>query len=147
AIEKVRENPYRLALDIRGIGFKTADALATELGISKHSLLRAEAGLRHMVQEMGGMGHCAAYQDLLIEQTVELLEIPKEIVEQALLQEITAGNLVGELIDGKKAIFSAATHRAEVGVVQQLNRLLKEPLPFAKDLNIEKALAWVEEKT
>lgn len=51
AIEKVRENPYRLALDIHGIGFKTADTLAQKLGIAPDSLVRAQAGVRHVLQE------------------------------------------------------------------------------------------------
>ena len=60
AIEKVRENTYRLALDIHGIGFKTADSLAQNLGIPADSLIRAQAGVRHVLQEWSGEGHCAA---------------------------------------------------------------------------------------
>ena len=60
AIAKVQENPYRLALDIHGIGFKTADTLAQRLGIEPHSLIRAQAGVRHALQEWCGSGHCAA---------------------------------------------------------------------------------------
>lgn len=65
AVAKVRENPYRLALDIRGIGFKTADMIANHLGIAKDSLIRACAGVRHVLQELSGQGHCAAYVDEL----------------------------------------------------------------------------------
>lgn len=60
AIKKVRENPYRLALDIHGIGFKTADTLAQKLGIAPDSLIRAQAGVRHVLQEWSSEGHCAA---------------------------------------------------------------------------------------
>ena len=61
AVEKVRENPYRLALDIHGIGFKTADTIAERLGIPRDSLIRAQAGVRHVLQEIAGEGHCAAW--------------------------------------------------------------------------------------
>lgn len=60
SIIKVTENPYRLALDIHGIGFKTADALAMKLGIAPDSLIRAQAGVRHVLQEIANDGHCAA---------------------------------------------------------------------------------------
>jgi exodeoxyribonuclease V alpha subunit len=59
AISKVSENPYRLALDINGIGFKTADTIAQRLGISPTSLIRAQAGVRHALQELSAEGHCA----------------------------------------------------------------------------------------
>jgi exodeoxyribonuclease V alpha subunit len=75
AIDKVQENPYRLALDIHGIGFKTADMLAQKLGIGTQSLIRAQAGVRHVLQEWSGQGHCAAFRDQLVEMAVKLLEI------------------------------------------------------------------------
>ncbi len=59
AILKVTENPYRLALDIHGIGFKSADAIAERLGIGRDSLIRASAGVRHALQEISSDGHCA----------------------------------------------------------------------------------------
>ena len=59
AIEQVQENPYRLALDIHGIGFKTADALAQRLGIPRDAVIRAQAGIRHVLQEFADDGHCA----------------------------------------------------------------------------------------
>ena len=69
AVDRVRENPYRLALDIHGIGFKTADAIAQRLGIPSDSQIRAQAGVRHMLQEFSGQGHCAAYRQKLVETT------------------------------------------------------------------------------
>ena len=59
AILQVTENPYRLALDIHGIGFKTADAIAERLGIARDSPMRAQAGVRHALQEWSEQGHCA----------------------------------------------------------------------------------------
>jgi exodeoxyribonuclease V alpha subunit len=88
AIIKVTENPYRLALDIHGIGFKTADLIAGKLGITPDSLIRAQAGVRHVLQELSGDGHCAAPWETLVEESVKLLEIPVVILEQAILEEI-----------------------------------------------------------
>jgi exodeoxyribonuclease V alpha subunit len=76
AIAKVRENPYRLALDIHGIGFKTADALAQRLGISPGAVIRAQAGVRHVLQGFADDGHCAVNRSELAEAAADLLEIP-----------------------------------------------------------------------
>ena len=77
AINRVTENPYRLALDIHGIGFKTADTLAQRLGIPADSLMRAQAGVRHTLQQWSELGHCAAYRDDLVRMAVQLLTIPE----------------------------------------------------------------------
>lgn len=94
AIIKVTENPYRLALDIHGIGFKTSDIIAGKLGIPPESLIRAQAGVRHVLQEMSGDGHCAVPWDTLVAESEKLLEIPVETLEEAIRTEIAQQNLV-----------------------------------------------------
>ena len=146
AIAKVQENPYRLALDIHGIGFRTADTLAQKLGIGTQSLIRAQAGVRHVLQEWSGEGHCAAFRDQLIEMAVRLLEIPADIIEQAIGEELTEENLVSEIIDGQEALFLTPLYRAEIGCATHLLRL-KEGRPPWGDIDAGKAIPWVEEKT
>ncbi len=147
AIIKVRENPYRLALDIRGIGFKTADMLATRLGIGRESSMRAEAGVRHVLQENSNDGHCAMLLEKLIDTAVTLLEIPKETIVKAIESESKEGRLVAEMIDNQPAIFLASLYRFEVGVHENLKRLLSYKSPWINDLEIDKAIPWVESKT
>jgi exodeoxyribonuclease V alpha subunit len=147
SIAKVRKNPYRLALDIRGIGFKTADALADRLGIHKQSAMRAEAGVRHVLQENCNDGHCAMKLDKFQENASALLDIPKDIIIQAIEAEKKEGRLVEELIEGEPAIFLAGFYRAETGIVQHLKRLLNAKTTWKNDIEIEKAIPWVEEKT
>lgn len=147
AIAKVRENPYRLALDIRGIGFKTADALAKRLGIHEHSLIRAEAGVRHVLQENADEGHCAMGLENLIVKTHELLAIPEEIVREAIQSEQKVKRLIAEEVGGKTLIFLAGFYHAEVGVALHLRRLLTHKVLWEKNLEIAKAITWVEEKT
>jgi exodeoxyribonuclease V alpha subunit len=89
AIVKVSENPYRLALDIHGIGFKTADTLAQRLGIPQDSLIRAQAGVRHTLQQWAEQGHCAAFREQLVAMAVQLLEIPETTILQAIDAKIT----------------------------------------------------------
>jgi exodeoxyribonuclease V alpha subunit len=147
AIEKVRENPYRLALDIRGIGFKTADVLADRLGIPKDSLLRAQAGVRHVLHEMCDFGHCAAPIEKLCIEAEKLLEISEDILKEAILHEEVEGNLIREKINEEPCVFLAALYRAEVGLVEHLNRLFKNRSTNLENIDIPKALSWVEQKT
>lgn len=143
AIAKVSENPYRLALDIHGIGFKTADTIAQKLGIPKDSLIRAQAGVRHVLQELSGEGHCASERDKLIESSSKLLEIPHELASTALDTEVKAGNLVEETIDDRQVLYLTALHKAEVGVAASLLRLAQGEAPWSSVI-VEKAIPWVE---
>ncbi len=146
AIERVRENPYRLALDIHGMGFLTADTLAQRLGIRKDSLMRAQAGIRHVLQEFAAEGHCTATRERVIETAAQMLAIPTPILEQGIHEELAAGNLVAETVDGGSCLFLRSLHHAEVGVGQHLLRLLPGPPPWGA-VDAEKAIAWVEKAT
>jgi exodeoxyribonuclease V alpha subunit len=146
AINKVRENPYRLALDIHGIGFKTADMLAQLLGIATDSMMRAQAGVRHVLQEISADGHCAETREHLVKTAARLLEIPEAIIESAIDSETREENLVQDEIDGKTRLFLAPLYRAEVGVANNLKRLLKGNALWS-DIDPEKAIPWMEGKT
>lgn len=146
AINKVRENPYRLALDIHGIGFKTADTLAQLLGIATDSMMRAQAGVRHVLQEISADGHCAETHERLVQTAARLLEIPEAVIKSAIDSETREENLVQDEIDGKTCLFLAPLYRAEVGVANNLKRLLKGKALWS-DIDPEKAIPWVEGKT
>jgi exodeoxyribonuclease V alpha subunit len=146
AIIKVSENPYRLALDIHGIGFKTADVIAGRLGIAPDSLIRAQAGVRHVLQEMSGDGHCAAPHDKLIEEAGKLLQIVEATLEEAIHEEIVQENLVQEEIYGVPCLFLTPLHRAEMGVANSIKRILPGSPPWG-EADEAKAIPWVEEKT
>lgn len=146
ALELVRANPYRLALDIRGIGFKTADTIAGRLGIPRDSLIRAQAGVRHLLQEIAGEGHCAAWHDSLAEQASRLLEIPAPVIEQAIQAEIAEGNLTAEPIQDRPALLLTPLQRAELGIARNLYRLQRDPPPWGT-IDSAKALPWAETQT
>src|SRR4051795_10198227 len=84
AIQVMTENPYRLARDIRGIGFKTADAIAMKLGIEKTSMIRIRAGISYALTEAMNEGHCGLPTSELQTLAAELLDAPQELVETAL---------------------------------------------------------------
>lgn len=147
AIEKVRENPYRLALDIRGIGFKTADLLAERLGVPKDSLMRAQAGIRHVLLENSNEGHCAMQCDQWVKKSVDLLSISEDIILQAILLEEKAGRIVHDTIRQEPVAFLTSFYRAEIGVCEQVKRLQAHDATWMKEIDIENAIPWVERKT
>lgn len=146
AIAKVRENPYRLARDVYGIGFKTADALAQKLGVPKDSLLRARAGVNYALQEFSNHGHCAAGTEDLIKNAVELLEISEETIQTALIDEVNTGHLILDAIEEKEVLFLAALYQAENNVAKHIQRLKDGVPPWGK-INYAEAISWVEKKT
>jgi exodeoxyribonuclease V alpha subunit len=146
AIAMVTENPYRLALDINGVGFRTADDLAMKLGTAPDSAIRARAGVRHVLQEISGDGHCASTWDELVETTVKLLDIPEPIIQAAINEEVAYENLVQDTIDGKRCLFLTPLHRAETGSATGIARLMKGPVPWG-EFDANKTIPWVEGKT
>ena len=146
AIKKVRENPYRLALDIHGIGFKTADTLAQKLGIAPDSLIRAQAGVRHVLQEWSSEGHCAADRQTLCAMAVKLLAIPVAIIDAAITAELVEGNLIAEIINQDEVIFLTPLYRAEICCATHLLRLNQGEPPWGS-IDAQKAIPWVEGQT
>ena len=146
AIDRIRDNPYRLALDINGIGFLTADVIARKLGIPSDSMVRIRAALHHVLWECSTEGHCAAERRDLVERTVRLIEVSPAAVEQAIGLEVAAENLMTEPLRGEPALFLAPLYRAEMGVAVHLRRLLEGPPPWGA-VDGRRAIPWVEALT
>ena len=146
AIAKVRENPYTLAKDIHGIGFKTADQIAQNVGIAHDSLLRAGAGLSHLLLEATNAGHCALPSELLREQAGKLLLVDDTIVTQALERTLASGAVVGETINGVEMVFLPHLRQAEENIARRARVLAAAPANFPA-IDLEKAIVWVEQKT
>ena len=147
AVNRVRENPYRLALDVRGIGFRTADAIARSIGFDPDSLPRARAGLRHVLQETAADGHSADERGGLLDAAAELLEVDPEVPARALAREIGEGALVEEERDGESWIYLPPLHRSERGAASHLARLLADARPPWGAIDPAKAIPWVEQRT
>lgn len=146
AIRKVSENPYRLALDINGIGFKSADLIAQRLGIARDSLIRARAGVRHVLQELSGDGHCAWPREDLVGEAEKLLEIPAPVIEEAIQEEMAAEHLNRDEISGRECVYLTPLFRAEQGVAGALARLQQGAVPWPA-INPDMAIPWVEGRT
>jgi ATP-dependent exoDNAse (exonuclease V) alpha subunit len=127
AIGKVRNNPYVLAKDIYGIGFKTADQIAQNVGIPKDSLARASAGIDHVLLEATTEGHCALPVAQLTASAVKLLAVGEGTVEQGLSQMITSGSLLLEMIRGESLVFLPHLRKAEEGIAAKVRALVEAP--------------------
>ena len=88
AVQVMSENPYRLAKDIRGIGFKTADAIAARLGIEKTAMIRVRAGISYALTEALNEGHCGLPVSELHTLAEKLLEVPAPLIETAITLEL-----------------------------------------------------------
>ena len=127
AIELIKENPYRLAMDIHGMGFRTADAVAQRLGFPKDSPQRADAGALYLLDEMGGEGHTCAPQSLLVQRVVESVEITAEEAEAAIERLVADGLIRPMTTEPEVLLFRPRMERAEAGVAQHLVRILADP--------------------
>ncbi len=145
AIAKVRANPYTLAQDIPGIGFRTADQIAQKLGIPHDSVLRACAGLAHVLLEATNQGHCALPLLLLKQEAHKLLEVSEAIIEAALDRTLRAGDLVRDRIAGEEYLFLPALKRAEERIAKRIKELCAAPANYPP-IDLAKAIAWVEQR-
>ena len=107
AVQVMSENPYRLACDIRGIGFRTADAIAMRLGIGKSAMIRLRAGVAHALTEAMDDGHCGLPAEELRPAAAELLEAPEDLVRTAIDEELAAGNVVADRVGETPCVFLA----------------------------------------
>ena len=152
SIAVVKENPYRLAVDIFGIGFKTADKIAGHLGISPSSPERAQAGVLHVLSELSNDGHVFYPRPKLVEAAAALLEIDRVIIEQAVGVLAEADHVVvTPILDGDGpgpdgvAVYLSSLHRAESGAAELGRNLLRSPVrPITIDT--ERAITWFEER-
>jgi exodeoxyribonuclease V alpha subunit len=145
AIQVMTENPYRLARDIRGIGFKTADAIAMKLGIEKTAMIRVRAGISYALTEAMDEGHCGLPTDELVPLAEKLLEVPQQLIRAALDLELQEGTVIADRVGETPCVFLAGLHRAERTIAERLTRLANDTLPWPW-IDPDKALSWVEKR-
>jgi exodeoxyribonuclease V alpha subunit len=146
ALGIITANPYRLARDIRGIGFRTADAVAQRLGLSKLAPQRLRAGIGFALQTATEDGHCGLPIDELIGLAEKLLDVPAEPIRGALEAEVAAGEVVGDTIGGRPCAFLRGLYTAESGIAARLIALRSGRPPWP-EIDAAKAIPWVESRT
>ncbi|MBA7656884.1 ATP-dependent RecD-like DNA helicase [subsurface metagenome] len=143
SVAVVKENPYRLALDISGIGFKTADRIAQNMGIDPSSQIRAEAGIIHVLSELVDEGHVYYPHDKLMDASASLLEVNRDVLETALSALITQRRVVIDEHVEDRAVYLTPLHVAEVNVARRLDTLINSPRQLIQ-IDIEMAMQWVQ---
>ncbi|NJL50213.1 MAG: AAA family ATPase [Bacteroidales bacterium] len=146
AIQVITENPYRLARDIRGIGFKAADTIAMKLGIDKTAMVRVRAGISYALGEAMDEGHCGLPVADLVPLAEKLLEVPAELIATALDLELADGAVVGDRVGEVDCIFLAGLHSAERAGAEKLLTLAAGAPPWSA-IDAEKALPWIDQRT
>ncbi|GGT28467.1 ATP-dependent RecD-like DNA helicase [Streptomyces purpureus] len=160
SISVVKNQPYRLAADVWGIGFLTADRIAQAVGIPHDSPERVKAGLQYALSQSTDQGHCFLPEEQLIADAVKLLQVDTGLVIECLAELATPGEdgesgVVRERVPGPEgqsltAVYLVPFHRAELSLAAQLQRLLRtgeDRMPAFQDVAWDKALAWLAERT
>lgn len=127
ALAIVRENPYRLAMDVQGIGFVTADALAVKLGFAKDHPLRAQAGMLYMLLKQVEDGHVYVPRAALVELAGAQLDIAPDLAQQAVEQLVLEERVVLEDLDGEEGVYLSRFHHYESKIAFYLQRILRSP--------------------
>ncbi|PBC82507.1 MULTISPECIES: ATP-dependent RecD-like DNA helicase [unclassified Streptomyces] len=158
SISVVRNQPYRLAADVWGIGFLTADRIARSVGIPHDSPDRVKAGLQYALSQSTDQGHCFLPEEQLIADAVKLLQVDTGLVIDC-LGELAADpeGVVREQVPGDgdgappvTAVYLVPFHRAEISLAGRLSRLLRtdeDRMPAFRDVDWDKALAWLARRT
>ncbi|MFE7747889.1 ATP-dependent RecD-like DNA helicase [Streptomyces sp. NPDC057428] len=157
SISVVKNQPYRLAADVWGIGFLTADRIAQAVGIPHDSPERVKAGLQYALSQSTDQGHCFLPEERLIADGVKLLQVDTGLVIDCLaeLAEDPEG-VVREKVPGPEdgqpvtAVYLVPFHRAEISLAAQVQRLLRTPedrMPAFQDVDWDKALSWLAGRT
>ncbi|MEU1630011.1 ATP-dependent RecD-like DNA helicase [Streptomyces sp. NPDC020096] len=156
SISVVRNQPYRLAADVWGIGFLTADKIAQAVGIPHDSPDRAKAGLQYALSQATDNGNCFLPEERLIADAVKLLQVDTGLVIDCLGELVAEEGVVRERVpdpeggDPVSAVYLVPFHRAEISLAGQLLRLLRGPedrMPAFRDVAWDKALAWLKDRT
>jgi exodeoxyribonuclease V alpha subunit len=153
AIEVVKENPYRLAADVFGIGFITADKIAFQLGFSRDSVLRSEAGILYVLSHLMEDGHVYYPYEPLMDKSQEILGVDRDTVLKGFARLVEARRIVVEDINqfeeefrpNDKAVYLTAFHIAEKGIALKLKALLTHP-QGVRPLDTAKAVEWVQKR-
>ncbi|GII82403.1 ATP-dependent RecD-like DNA helicase [Sphaerisporangium siamense] len=154
SITVVKSEPYRLADDVWGIGFKTADTIAQAVGIPHDSPERVKAGLRYTLSQGADAGHCFLPAPNLVGDAVKILEVPAELVASCLEELVASEGVVREEVPAAEgpvpAVYLPPFHRAEQALAGGLRRLLDcghDRLAAFATVDWEAAFGWLRGRT
>lgn len=147
SLRVMAEDPYRLARDIRGIGFRTADAIALRLGLARDAPQRLAAGVSYALQTAMDEGHCGLPVERLVRLAAELLDVGLDLVRLAAALVLREGReVVADTLRGEPCLFLKGLHGAERVIAMRLAERAAGPPPWAA-IDFALARPWVEAKT
>lgn len=144
AVPIVKENPYRLADDIYGIGFKTADTIAQKLGIDPESPNRVRAGLKYVLSHKADEGHVFQFRPELIAACQEMLDLSETAISDGISALVAAEDVVSEIVEEQEAIYLVPFYYAEIGVVNSIGKLLQHPQADLSQSAFEQTVSQIE---
>jgi len=145
AIDAVKANPYCLASTVRGIGFKTADRIASKMGFPHDAPERVRAGLLYLLGELANDGHTAYPREALIQKASELLQVELDQVETAIAEEEAEGHIVVEREFDGEPVYACGLHAAEFGVAELLKAIDASESEL-REIDAPRSVAWAEER-
>jgi len=149
AIEIVKENPYTLAKDIFGIGFKSADAIAQKMGIDKDSPGRIDAGIEYVLSQLSNNGHCCYPVAEFLPEAQAILEVAENAIEERLSKlQLEERIVVAPLVvrgENQRTIWLRPLFLSEVGIAREIQRL-RNASCHLRNVDTERALQWVQEQ-
>lgn len=145
AIALIKENPYRLADEVEGIGFKMADRVARNIGVAFDSPYRIASGVKYVLSHAAADGHTYLPKDILVERASELLGVDRSLVENAIVSLAVHQAVFAEEIEDHTAVYLAAFYYAEVGVCRRLLELSLTDIEWGM-INIEDMLRNFQKK-
>lgn len=145
-IEVVKENPYKLVDDIFGIGFRTADRIASKIGISKDSCYRIGSGIKYILGYYISEGHTFIPKNFLTEKASEMLEVSMEMIGEELIRLALEGDIHMEQLDNRTVVFPMAYYYAETNVCKNLIRLNEADLKPVQ-ANVDELISITEHET
>jgi exodeoxyribonuclease V alpha subunit len=153
SIQVVKENPYRLATDIFGVGFVIADHIAEKLGFDKNSQLRAEAGILYVLHQLADEGHVYYPYEPLVKKCQEILQADRDVIvkafgaiavnEQIVIEDLNED--IEAFRENNKAVYLAKFHLCETHIAARLRTLVNVPKSIRK-IDSDKAIEWVQEQ-
>ena len=146
AIKVMSEDPYRLARDVRGIGFRSADAIAEKLGIEKTAPQRLRAGVSFALQTAMDEGHCGLPLDLLVGLAERLLEVESSLIRVAAAEAVTTGEVVEDDVEGQRCLFLKGLYLAEQSIAERLLERAAGSPPWPA-IDLDRAIEWMEGRT
>ncbi len=153
SIQVVKQNPYRLATDIFGIGFISADSIAEKLGFARDSELRAEAGILYVLHQLADEGHVYYPYEPLVKRCQEILGVDREVIVKA-LSAITAAKMIvieevkediEDFGEKDKAVYLAKFHLSETSIAIHMKALINAPKSIRK-IDSDRAIEWVQKQ-